>query len=226
MLFGTKDKSLLCLVLPEEELATDLNSQLIILFVVAGTLFVLLLLVLVVGVRHQHHLLHEAIDRKGYLGYSDEQLAQAIADGEDKHLEFKSTLRWNLKADRADKAMEIACLKTMAAFLNSEGGTLLVGVEDDGQVQGIEADRFPNEDKFLLHFNNLVNQHLGAELARFFTFAIRTLEDKGVLVVDCHRSAIPVFVKHDKKEDFYVRMGPGTRLLTTSEALDYIANHF
>ncbi|MCD6174770.1 MAG: ATP-binding protein, partial [Planctomycetes bacterium] len=84
-------------------------------------------------------------------GMDNAQLLEVIAAGENDGLEFKSTLRWNLRSNKPDKAMEIACLKTMAAFLNSEGGTLLVGVEDDGHILGIGADKFPNEDKFLLH---------------------------------------------------------------------------
>jgi hypothetical protein len=157
---------------------------------------------------------------------TDDQLLTAIATGEDDRLEFKSTLRWNLRTDKPDKAMEIACLKTMAAFLNSEGGTLLVGVEDDGNILGIAADQFPNEDKFLLHFNNLINQHLGLEMTGSFLFDIRHLDSGDILIVDCLPSPVPVYVTHDRKEEFYVRVGPGTRPLTTRDAMEYIRNHF
>jgi hypothetical protein len=157
---------------------------------------------------------------------TDGQVLHVIAAGEDDRLEFKSTLRWNLKTNKPDKAMEIACLKTMAAFLNSEGGALLVGVEDDGSILGIAADQFPNEDKFLLHFNNLINQHLGLENADSFSFDIRHLETGDIMIVDCLPSPVPVYVTHDRKEEFYVRIGPGTRPLTTRDAMEYIRNHF
>ena len=157
---------------------------------------------------------------------TDNDVLRAIAAGEDDRLEFKSTLRWNLHTNKPDKAMEIACLKTMAAFLNSEGGTLLVGVEDNGNILGIAADQFPNEDKFLLHFNNLINQHLGLETAGSFSFDIRHLESGDIMIVDCQPSPAPVYVTHDRKEEFYVRVGPGTRPLTTRDALEYIRNHF
>ena len=157
---------------------------------------------------------------------TSEKVLQAIAAGEDDRLEFKSTLRWNLRTNKPDKAMEIACLKTIAAFLNSEGGTLLVGVEDDGNILGIAADQFPNEDKFLLHFNNLINQHLGLEMTDSFSFDIRHLDSGDILIVDCMPSPAPVYVTHDRKEEFYVRVGPGTRPLTTRDALEYIRNHF
>ncbi|MHC5190641.1 MAG: AlbA family DNA-binding domain-containing protein, partial [Planctomycetota bacterium] len=157
---------------------------------------------------------------------TDNDVLRAIAAGEDDRLEFKSTLRWNLHTNKPDKAMEIACLKTMAAFLNSEGGTLLVGVEDNGNILGVAADQFPNEDKFLLHFNNLINQHLGLETAGSFSFDIRHLESGDIMIIDCQPSPAPVYVTHDRKEEFYVRVGPGTRPLTTRDALEYIRNHF
>src|SRR3972149_581196 len=70
------------------------------------------------------------------------QAEELIKQGESKTLEFKSTLRWNLQEDRQDdKAVTHAILKTIAAFLNTEGGDLLIGVADDGSVRGIECNR-------------------------------------------------------------------------------------
>ncbi len=66
---------------------------------------------------------------------------ELLARGEDAHLEYRSTFRWDLRAAAVSKVMETAVLKTVAAFLNSrEGGTLLVGVADDGRVLGLESD--------------------------------------------------------------------------------------
>ncbi|MCP4400929.1 MAG: ATP-binding protein, partial [bacterium] len=90
-------------------------------------------------------------------------ILQVIERGESTRLEFKSTIRWNLKTNKAGKGIEIAWLKTVAAYLNSEGGTLLLGVRDDGEVLGLEADNFQNEDRLLLHVNNLLKQHVGLE---------------------------------------------------------------
>jgi type I restriction enzyme R subunit len=70
--------------------------------------------------------------------------------GESKTLEFKSTLRWNLKEDRQDdKFVTHAVLKTIAAFLNTDGGDLLIGVADDGSIVGIERDQLESDDKFM-----------------------------------------------------------------------------
>lgn len=216
----------LFLLLPERALVGSLNNTVLYLFLGGAFILGVLLVVLVFSVRQQQQQLLANQTRPGLLEASKDALLQAIQEGESDAVELKSTLRWNLKADRADKVMELACLKTIAAFLNSDGGTLIVGVEDDGHVLGIQADRFANEDKFLLHLNNLIKQHLGAEHASNFRFGIRPYQNARILIVDCDRSTRPVFVKHDKQEGFYVRMGPGTRLLSTSEALEYIGSHF
>src|SRR6266852_4625837 len=70
----------------------------------------------------------------------EDSIRELIASGESQALEFKSTARWNVREGRADKAMEQVILKTVAALLNSNGGNLLIGVQDDGSIFGIEAD--------------------------------------------------------------------------------------
>jgi hypothetical protein len=76
-----------------------------------------------------------------------------IATGENDKLEFKATLRWNIHAERVGKEIEHETLKTIAAFLNSEGGTLLIGVSDSGEILGLDADGFENDDRFLQTLN-------------------------------------------------------------------------
>ena len=80
------------------------------------------------------------------------EVKELIAQGESKTLEFKSTLRWNLEENRKDpERVTHAVVKTIAAFLNTEGGDLIVGVNDVGEVVGIELDQFDSNDKFMLH---------------------------------------------------------------------------
>lgn len=148
-----------------------------------------------------------------------------ISTGENDKLEFKSTLRWNLIADKADKAMEHSVLKTIVAFLNTEGGTLLVGVKDDGSILGIEKDQFLNEDKFLLHFANLLNERIGKEYVEHIHWGLKEVSEKKILRVDCDPSSTPAFLKGNG-EEFYVRNGPSSILLSTSEVLEYSRKHF
>jgi ATP-dependent Lon protease len=149
-----------------------------------------------------------------------------IAEGENATIEFKSTLRWNLHADKADKAMEHSVLKTVVAFLNSDGGTLLIGIEDDGNIIGIEADNFNNDDKFLLHFGNLVNDKIGKQYADQIRWKLIYLRNNNILRVDCSASSTPVFLQTKDGEEFYIRSGPATVQLSTSEVLAYSRRHF
>ena len=161
------------------------------------------------------------------LNEMDEQLLlETINSGEGDHMEFKSTLRWNLKANKQSKDMELACMKTLVAFMNSSGGSLVVGVEDDGNILGTEADNFPNEDKLLLHFNNLIKQHIGLAFSKFILFKARTIDDKIIIVADCQKSDLPVFLKKKAgEEEFYIRVGPGSRNLSLSETMNYLNNN-
>ena len=149
-----------------------------------------------------------------------------IKEGENAKLEFKSTLRWNLHADRADKAIEHSVLKTVVAFLNSEGGTLLIGVEDDGNILGTEIDQFENDDKYLLHFGNLVNDKIGKQFTDQIRWNLRDIQGKKILRVDCSPSSTAVFLKAKKGEEFYIRSGPSSVQLSTSEVLEYSRKHF
>ena len=105
---------------------------------------------------------NELLEQLNLLSDTD-KLHSLIRKGESIQLEFKSTLRWNLHTDQKDPNMEYAVLKTIVAFLNSKGGTLIVGVADNGELVGISADHFPDEDKFKLHLTNLINKRIGKE---------------------------------------------------------------
>lgn len=153
-----------------------------------------------------------------------DRIKSLISGGENNHLEFKSTLRWNLKADRSEFVIEKAWLKSVAAFLNSEGGVLLVGVTDNGNVLGIEADQFDNEDKYLLHVNNRLQQHIGLEYAGFIGYQLVAVDNRKVLLIECQPSPQPVFLKISKEEEFYIRVGPGSRRLSTSEVVAYVTH--
>ena len=157
---------------------------------------------------------------------------ELIKQGESKTLEFKSTLRWNLKEDRKDdKQITHAALKTIAAFLNTEGGDLLLGVADDGAVVGIEHDRLDNDDKFMLHLSQAVRNGLGDRAGTCIDPKVQIVEGKGVCVVSCQRSPEPVFlrwkgVEAAETEGFFVRSGPGTVRLSEEDAKEYVRTRF
>lgn len=155
-----------------------------------------------------------------------ESFKKLIEKGENKNLEFKSTLRTNLFTNQIDKKMEHAVLKTIAAYLNTDGGTLFIGVSDKGEILGLEKDQFPSNDKLNLHFTNLLNNYIGGEFLPFIKPEIIKLGDKHVLKVECTKSQKHVFLKTENGEEFYIRNGPASMKLDGSSLVDYIQHNF
>lgn len=154
----------------------------------------------------------------------EETLLSLIRSGETQHVEFKQTLSRNIITKQKDKEMERMVLKTICGFMNTDGGKLFVGVQDTGEICGIDKEMFANKnDDFLLHFKNLLKDQIGVEFFPLINYEIKNLLDKDVLVVDCKRSEEPVFLG---KESFYVRSNPATDELKGQEQHEYIKNHF
>jgi len=141
-------------------------------------------------------------------------------------VEFKSTLRWNLKAEKKDKNITHAITKTIAAFLNTDGGILLVGVADDGEVLGLDADRFENDDKMLLFLTNSIKSQLGTLHLDHINFHIETIAGKAVLRIDVQAGSDPCYLSKEKLDHFYIRTGPSTTDLRLSKLFEYLNKRF
>ena len=159
---------------------------------------------------------------------SKEQIStkEIIEQGESDFVEFKSTLRWNLHSNRKDKMIENASLKTVAAFMNVKGGTLIIGVADDGKVLGLESDKFVNHDKLLLHFTKIVQDRIGALYIKYLQFSIESITGKDILRIDCTPSTVPAYLKDGTLEHFYIRTGPSTTNLRLSKVYTFIKERF
>ena len=181
----------------------------------AGALFVL----------HRNRSRIEAMGMWKEAAQTVEDVLKLIAEGESDRLEFKQTLRFNLKAGKNGKEIEHANMKTIAGFMNSEGGTLLVGVADNGVVTGFEEDKLDNDDKALLHINNLVNQQIGTEFARYINTAIIKVQGKHIIRAYCTPAVVPAILKNGQSEEFYVRSGPASRQLSLSQFYEWLQNH-
>lgn len=155
------------------------------------------------------------------------ELSGLIKKGENENIEFKSTLRYNIYTKEIDKKIENSALKTLTAFLNSGGGTLLVGISDKGNVTGLEKDHFQNSDKIYLHVNNLIKGRIGKEVLHLINYEIIKIKKKEVLKIDCVKSSKPVFLKAEGGvEEFYIRSGPASIKLEGSELIEYINRRF
>lgn len=151
---------------------------------------------------------------------------ELIDGGENEFVEFKSTLRWNQKTDQKDRVIEYAVLKTLAAFLNAKGGTLLVGVNDEQEILGLTEDQFANEDKMLLHLTKLIKDRISPLHIDFVKYSIEMVHDKQVLRIDCQASTVPAYLIDRNEEYFYVRTGPSSTRLKLSRVHKYIKMRF
>ena len=151
---------------------------------------------------------------------------ELIEQGESDIVEFKSSLRWNIHKQSKDKLVEHAALKTIAAFQNTKGGTLIIGVSDDKEILGIGQDRFDNFDKLFLHLTKLIKDYISAIHIEFTNFEIEEIQHKHILRIDCEPATIPAYVKERSGESLYVRTGPSTTNLKVSKIYDYVNMRF
>lgn len=125
-------------------------------------------------------------------------------------MEFKCCLRKSPHTGERDPRIWHSALKTIAGFLNAGGGTLIVGVADDGVPVGIQEDGFGNEDKMYLHLTNLLNGRIGPKHMMYIQVRFDDYKNHRVMVVECGRAASPVFLKEGNTERFYVHTGAST----------------
>jgi len=150
---------------------------------------------------------------------------QQIAAGESRHREFKSTLRRNLKTGANDDVITVAILRTLAAFLNTDGGVLYIGVADDGTIVGLANDGFASPDQLQRFLNDKVRSHLGVLAAALLHPTLLTFPgNEQICVVECRPAEKLVFMTSGKYRDVcFVRTGPATVELPPSQLVDYVS---
>jgi len=155
----------------------------------------------------------------------EEDVRLVIARGESANLEFKSTFRWDLRERRFNRALEAVVLKTLAGYMNSQGGTLLIGVADDGSVVGLENDyttlKKQDRDGFEQVLMTAVDSKLGGDACRSVQAVFHSVDGKDVcrvIVTPGHR---PVYVRDGDAPKLYVRTGVSTRELNVQDAISY-----
>lgn len=158
---------------------------------------------------------------------------ELIAAGESDRVEFKASARFNRHTGTRDDRLELVIAKTVAGFLNADGGTLLIGVADDGSVVGVESDytlmKQPDRDRYELWLRDLLATCLGTPAAGLVDVSFAEVEGCDVCKLDVPPSPAPVFLdtpKGPRHADFYVRVGNSTRQLLTDEVLEYHDRHW
>ena len=160
----------------------------------------------------------------------EENYAVLIGSGENDNVEFKSSFRWDYKQGIINKSLEYVIAKTVSAFMNSEGGKLLIGVSDDGSILGLENDyktvKGGNRDGFLLQLTQVINNYLGKEFNHYIDIKIIDMDGCDVCIVNVDRSKIPVYLNNGNTEEFFIRASASSQPMSIKEAHDYTRLHW
>ena len=163
--------------------------------------------------------------------FEDQDVYEIINQGENSSCEFKETLRFCLKEQKKMDYVEEGVLKTIAAFLNTSGGDLFIGINDDKEIMGLDKDyqtfkeKDQNRDGFNKHLDNLIG--------KTFTNSIYPLLNIKIYEKDsldfCRINVKPklgdgIFVIFKGVEHFFIRRTGSTKSLTKKETIDYINN--
>jgi len=162
-----------------------------------------------------------------------DKIRAIVREGETKYVEFKETFSLDIKelrketyTPKKETHIETSALKTVVAFLNTDGGQLLIGVSDNGQILGLDNEinkLHKNLDKFLLHWKTRLKERIGEEYYPFIEARVIKIDTKDLLIVECKSSKSPCFL--DKK-DFYVRTNPACDKLDGAKLVEYVKHHF
>lgn len=163
-----------------------------------------------------------------------------ISESEHERLEFKATLRFDERNGGINKDLEKATMKTIAAFMNSNGGHLIIGVGDlprlsSGEANGREVIGLENDyqtlnrkdsDGFENHFTQIFNRMIGPEFRGLIRLRFQSVDDRDVCVIQVLASSRPIYLRSEGEEHFYVRTGNVTTPLKLSEVESYSVSRF
>lgn len=168
----------------------------------------------------------ELLEQLNLLSGADRILA-LIRKGESKKLEFKRTFSLDVQKKIRGEKQQHAVLKTLVGFLNTEGGILLIGVSDKGEILGLSEEidllHKRSKDKFLGHFKNLIKAKIGEEFYPDIDYHIAVVGNEEILFVNCQSAQRPCYLEG---KDFYVRTNPATDLLEGRKLVEYVERRF
>jgi len=147
-----------------------------------------------------------------------------IQEDESYNLEFKSTFGWNMKEDKVDEEMKYVVLKTIAGFMNSNGGILVIGVDDNKNIIGMNYDYESswkgNKDGFLLGFSSFIEKAIGlSNYKKYITIQFYDYNGKEICLLRVEKSTRPVFIRKKGRSIFYLRIDNRTELLEDPERI-------
>lgn len=158
------------------------------------------------------------------------EIEELVLGGESETVEFKSTLRYDLHQKIVNKKMEYIIAKTIAAFMNCNGGNLLIGVDDNMNSLGLEDDfstlKKGDIDGFELQLIEVIKKYIGREFSSHIKISFPTFDDIQICHVKVSKSSKPIFTEFEGREDFFVRSGCSSQPLSREEQSVYEKEHW
>jgi hypothetical protein len=156
-----------------------------------------------------------------------DDLPSLIHEGENEHIEFKSSVRWDFQKNTINRSLEVVIAKTIAGFMNHRGGSLLIGVTDAGEVVGLKNDyqtlKHKNRDGFERCITDIVSKKLGGHRCTLIRSIFHEVGGRDVCRILVEPSRDPVYLNDGQVSRYFVRSGNGTRELDAREALAHIS---
>lgn len=153
-------------------------------------------------------------------------LSVILTGGEGEQVEFKASARWDIHLGQVNRVLEEAVARTIAGFLNHDGGTLLIGVTDTGDIAGLKADfqtlKRRDRDGFHQFLMGLVQSKLGGHVCAQVHVGFCEVRGEDVCEVTVEPSAAPVYYQDGSSARYFVRTGNGTRELDVREAIVHV----
>jgi CBS domain-containing protein len=156
----------------------------------------------------------------------EQDIHKLVRQDESQHLELKASLRFNSRRQCLDPDLEFNCLKSVCAFLNADGGDLLIGVNDRNRVVGLKHDyrtfNKSNRDAFENFFVNQISQKIGNRYLQYINVTFPRAYGKEICRVNVKPSHEPAFLFHSGRQYFYVRAGNGSRPFNIKDSARYM----
>jgi hypothetical protein len=180
----------------------------------------------------------KVIDRKIIVNNIDKSLVERpileiLKKRKNPNLEFKASFRYHMKLKQPNqKVLEKVIAKTIAAFMNSEGGTLFIGVDDDGNIIGLENDyqllKKKNSDGFELELRQSIEKYLKNKIANeFLKLKFHKIDSKEICEINVTPTPVPIFLYTEEgKQQCYVRIGNSSKPYNYEEFYQYCNRHF
>ena len=159
-------------------------------------------------------------------------IKELINEEEGETFELKSTFKWNVKEKRVDKELRYSILKTVVSFMNSIGGMLVIGVEDNHTIRGLDRDYQTtlnkNKDGFLLELEDYLSAKLGQNnYLKYIKTEIHEIDGKDICLIEVQKGLKWLYLTKDGVKTFYIRSGNKTKPLTDPEEIhEYIKQNW